>query len=58
VRGRGSYTDDIEVSNAAHMAVVRSPHAAARITGVEVSDALAAVIAGPSPSLLRLLRVR
>ena len=42
VRGRGHYTDDVEAANAAHMAVVRSPHAAARITGVDVSDALAA----------------
>jgi aerobic carbon-monoxide dehydrogenase large subunit len=42
VRGRGRYTDDVEAANAAHMAVVRSPHAAARITGVDVSDALAA----------------
>ena len=36
VRGRGRYTDDVEAANAAHMAVVRSPHAAARITGVDV----------------------
>jgi aerobic carbon-monoxide dehydrogenase large subunit len=42
VRGRGRYTDDIEVPNAAHMAVVRSPHAAARIRGVDTSVALAA----------------
>src|SRR5918997_481515 len=42
VRGRGRYTDDIDVPNAAHMAVVRSPHAAARIRGIDASAALAA----------------
>src|ERR687894_692153 len=42
VRGRGRYTDDIEVPNAAHLAVVRSPHAAARIRGIDPSAALAA----------------
>src|SRR5918994_7463789 len=42
VRGRGRYTDDVEVANAAHMAVVRSPHAAARIRGADVAEARAA----------------
>jgi aerobic carbon-monoxide dehydrogenase large subunit len=42
VRGRGRYTDDVEVPNAAHMAVVRSPHAAAHIRGIETADARAA----------------
>ncbi|HEY7382331.1 MAG TPA: xanthine dehydrogenase family protein molybdopterin-binding subunit [Beijerinckiaceae bacterium] len=41
VRGLGRYTDDIEAPDAAHMAVVRSPHAAARITGIDTSQALA-----------------
>ena len=30
VRGLGRYTDDIRFADAAHMVVVRSPHAAAR----------------------------
>jgi aerobic carbon-monoxide dehydrogenase large subunit len=42
VRGRGRYTDDVEVPDAVHMAVVRSPHAAARIRGVDVAEARAA----------------
>ena len=42
VRGRGRYTDDVEVPNAAHMALVRSPHAAARIRSIDVSEARAA----------------
>src|SRR5687768_16766545 len=41
-RGRGRYTDDVEVPNAAHMAVVRSPHAAARIRRIDIADATAA----------------
>jgi carbon-monoxide dehydrogenase large subunit len=41
VRGRGRYTDDVEVPNAAHMALVRSPHAAARISHIDTTDALA-----------------
>ncbi len=42
VRGRGRYTDDVEAANAAHMVVVRSPHAAARIRGIDTAEALAA----------------
>jgi carbon-monoxide dehydrogenase large subunit len=41
VRGLGRYTDDVVMANAAHMAVVRSPHAAARIKAIDASAALA-----------------
>lgn len=39
--GRGNYTDDRKVPGAAHMAVLRSPHAAARITGIDTTAATA-----------------
>ena len=42
MRGRGRYTDDVEAANAVHMVVVRSPHAAARIRGIDTAEALAA----------------
>ena len=32
--GRGHYTADLRLHGEAHMAVVRSPHAAARIAGI------------------------
>lgn len=41
VTGQGRYTDDIQVEGAAHMAVVRSPYAAARILGYETDEARA-----------------
>lgn len=37
--GSGNYTDDRQVPGAAHMAILRSPHAAARITGLDTSRA-------------------
>ena len=37
--GLGHYTDDRKVAGAAHMAVVRSPHGAARITAIDVAAA-------------------
>ncbi len=37
--GLGHYTDDRKVAGAAHMAVVRSPHAAARVTAIDVATA-------------------
>lgn len=37
--GKGNYTDDRQVPGAAHMAILRSPHAAARITGIDASRA-------------------
>ena len=39
--GTGRYTDDRKVPNAAYMAIVRSPHAAARIRGIDTSVAAA-----------------
>ncbi len=42
VRGLGRYTDDIHFPGETHMAVVRSPYAAARINGIDASAALAA----------------
>ena len=40
--GRGRYVADIRPAGTAYMAIVRSPHAHARITGVDTSRALAA----------------
>jgi carbon-monoxide dehydrogenase large subunit len=37
--GRGSYTDDIDLPGQAHMAVLRSPHAHARILSIDTSAA-------------------
>ncbi|MGH6991076.1 MAG: xanthine dehydrogenase family protein molybdopterin-binding subunit, partial [Stellaceae bacterium] len=39
LRGRGRYTDDIDLPRAAHMYVLRSPHAAARIRGIDAAAA-------------------
>ncbi len=39
LRGRGRYTDDIALPRAAHLHLLRSPHAAARIRGVDTSAA-------------------
>jgi carbon-monoxide dehydrogenase large subunit len=39
--GQGRYTDDIAVPNQVHAAFVRSPHAHARIRGIEKGSALA-----------------
>jgi len=39
IRGLGHYTDDIYLPNAAHMVVVRSPHAAARIKWIDTQAA-------------------
>src|SRR5436853_5091088 len=42
VTGRGSFIDDLPApANVHHAAIVRSPHAHARITGYDVSAALA-----------------
>ena len=40
--GRGTYTDDIDRPGQAHMAILRSPHAHARIVSIDVSAAKAA----------------
>ena len=39
--GRGTFVDDLELANAAHAAMVRSPHAHARVLRVDGSAALA-----------------
>ena len=41
VRGAGVYADDVDLPGAAHLSVVRSPHAHARIVAVDLSKALA-----------------
>ena len=38
--GEGQYTDDVQLSGMVHMAVLRSPHAHARILRVDASKAL------------------
>jgi carbon-monoxide dehydrogenase large subunit len=40
--GQGTYTDDINRSHQLHAYILRSPHAHARITGIDVSAAAAA----------------
>ena len=42
LRGQGRYTVDVTLPNQAHAIVVRSPHANARITAIDVADAAAA----------------
>jgi aerobic carbon-monoxide dehydrogenase large subunit len=42
LKGSGRYTDDIALPNMLRLAVVRSPHAAARITGIDLAAAKAA----------------
>ena len=42
ITGQGRYTDDITLPNQAHAYVLRSPHAFARIVGVDATDASAA----------------
>src|SRR5215213_1661169 len=37
--GRGTYTDDVQVAGTLHTAFVRSPHAHARIRGLDVDAA-------------------
>ena len=39
--GKGKYTDDVRNDNQAYAAFVRSPHAHARVTGIDASAALA-----------------
>jgi aerobic carbon-monoxide dehydrogenase large subunit len=41
LRGRGNYLDDIVLPGMLHMAIVRSPHAHARIRGVDTAEAAA-----------------
>ena len=42
LRGKGRYTDDIVLAGQAHTGFVRSPHAHAKITSVDISKAEAA----------------
>jgi carbon-monoxide dehydrogenase large subunit len=39
IRGRGNYVDDIVLPGMLHMAILRSPHAHARITAIDTSAA-------------------
>jgi CO/xanthine dehydrogenase Mo-binding subunit len=39
LRGEGRYVDDIKLANMAHAAIVRSPHAHARIVSIDTSKA-------------------
>lgn len=41
ITGHGRYTADVEAAGALHAAVLRAPHAAARITGIDTADAAA-----------------
>ncbi|HZU16971.1 MAG TPA: carbon monoxide dehydrogenase, partial [Candidatus Dormibacteraeota bacterium] len=41
VRGRGTYLDDVVLPGMLHMAILRSPHAHARIRSLDVSRAAA-----------------
>ncbi len=41
LKGGGRYTDDIPLAGAAHASVLRSPHAAARIRGIDTAAAKA-----------------
>src|SRR5215470_18002580 len=50
--GRGSFADDVRLPNMAHAAIVRSPHAHARIASVDKAAALA------SPGVLGVLTGR
>ena len=40
--GRGSFSDDLDFPGQAHAVMVRSPHAHARIAGIDASEALSA----------------
>src|SRR5882724_11667833 len=40
LRGEGAFVDDIPLPNALHVAFLRSPHARARISNIDVSAAL------------------
>ena len=39
VRGAGRYADDVEIAGAAHASIVRSPHAHAKIIGIDTGAA-------------------
>ncbi len=54
IEGRGNFLDDIELPNMLHMAILRSPYAHARITGIDTSaaDALEGVVAVVTGALM------
>jgi aerobic carbon-monoxide dehydrogenase large subunit len=60
VTGRGRFTDDIGQARELHMVVVRSPHAHARISSIDVEAALASagVVAVATSAELRTAGVR
>src|ERR1700694_5303097 len=41
ITGHGHFIDDVNLVNMAHMSIVRSPHAHARITSIDTAAALA-----------------
>src|SRR5690606_27453397 len=47
IRGKGNYVDDLQLPGMLHMALLRSPHAHARIRGIDASaaEALPGVVA-------------
>ena len=64
LRGEGAFVDDIHLPGVVHMAVLRSPHAHARVHSVEVAaaltvpgvlDAFSAVDLGPDPAAIPVL---
>ena len=42
VTGKGRYVDDVKLPDMLHMAILRSPHAHAKITRIDVSEAMRA----------------
>jgi len=64
LRGEGAFVDDIHLPGVVHMAVLRSPHAHARVHSVEVAaaltvpgvlDAFSAADLGPDPAAIPVL---
>ncbi len=49
LRGQGTYVDDIELPQMLHAAVLRSPHARARLLSLDASAARALVGRAPGP---------
>src|SRR3981081_3499669 len=41
LRGKGNYVDDISLPGMLHMAILRSPHAHARVNSIDTSEAAA-----------------
>ncbi|NMH96887.1 xanthine dehydrogenase family protein molybdopterin-binding subunit [Pseudonocardia acidicola] len=64
LRGEGAFVDDIDIPGVLHMAVLRSPHAHARVLSVDVGparglrgvvDAFSAADLGPAPAPIPVL---